>query len=64
MGLPKARSKDKTELLSSTINFVKIIFISDERSASKSATEINEGSHVAKSIHSPKHVKWEELLSD
>ena len=64
MGLPKARSKDKTELLSSGINFAKIIFISDERSASKLATEIIEGSHVAKSIHSPKHVKWEELLSN
>ena len=53
MGLPK----DKIELLSSSINFTKIIFISDERSASKSATEIIEGSHVVKSIYSPKHVK-------
>ena len=60
MGLPK----DKTELLSSSINFAKIIFISDERSASKSATAIIEGSHVVKSIHCPKHVKWEDLLSD
>ena len=60
MGLPK----DKTELLSSSINFAKIIFISDERSASKLATEISEGCHVVKSIHSPKHVKWEDLLSD
>ena len=53
MGLPK----DKIELLSYSINFTKIIFISDERSASKSATEIIEGSHVVKSIYSPKHVK-------